>query len=78
VWRISPVSPASKAQSARKHCVLSPNTFWTDLNQIDFSKETGKVLKLDLGIDQANVWQSCTFSPSCLMLRKAALLAAGL
>lgn len=27
---------------------LSPNTFWTDLNQIDFSKETGKVMKLDL------------------------------
>ncbi|GEL43781.1 choloylglycine hydrolase [Methylorubrum extorquens] len=35
---------------------LSPNTFWTDLNQIDFSKETGKVLKLDLGVDQANVF----------------------
>ncbi|MDF9792175.1 UNVERIFIED_ORG: penicillin V acylase-like amidase (Ntn superfamily) [Methylobacterium sp. SuP10 SLI 274] len=35
---------------------LSPNTFWTDLNQIDSSKETGKVLKLDLGVDQANVF----------------------
>ncbi len=35
---------------------LSPNTFWTDLNQIDFSKETGKVLKLDLGPEQRNVF----------------------
>ena len=35
---------------------LSPNTFWTDLNQIDFSKETGKVLKLDLGPDQDNLF----------------------
>lgn len=35
---------------------LSPNTFWTDLNQIDFSRESGKVLKLDLGVDQANVF----------------------
>ena len=35
---------------------LSPNTFWTDLNQIDFSKETGKVMKLDLGPEQRNVF----------------------
>ena len=35
---------------------MSPNTFWTDLNQIDFSKETGKVMKLDLGVDEANVF----------------------
>lgn len=35
---------------------LSPNTFWTDLGQIDFTRETGKVMKLDLGADQANVF----------------------
>lgn len=35
---------------------LSPNTFWTDLNQIDFSQETGKVMKLDLGVDETNVF----------------------
>ncbi|AMB46993.1 choloylglycine hydrolase [Methylobacterium sp. AMS5] len=35
---------------------LSPNTFWTDLNQIGFSRESGNVLKLDLGVDQANVF----------------------
>lgn len=35
---------------------ISPNTFWADLNQIDFSKESGKVLKLDLGTEQANVF----------------------
>jgi choloylglycine hydrolase len=31
---------------------LTPNTFWIDLKALDFSKETGKVLKLDLGPDQ--------------------------
>jgi choloylglycine hydrolase len=31
---------------------LTPNTFWVDLNRIDFSKETGKVKKLDLGPSQ--------------------------
>src|SRR5256885_119446 len=31
---------------------LTPNTFWVDLKALDFSKQTGKVLKLDLGPDQ--------------------------
>ncbi|WP_234642185.1 linear amide C-N hydrolase [Delftia tsuruhatensis] len=31
---------------------LTPNTFWVDLKVLDFSKESGKVLKLDLGPDQ--------------------------
>lgn len=31
---------------------LTPNTFWIDLKQIDFSKDTGKVKKLDLGPNQ--------------------------
>lgn len=35
---------------------LTPNTFWVDLNKVDFSQETGKVLKLDLGKDQRNVF----------------------
>ncbi|RRU19736.1 linear amide C-N hydrolase [Stenotrophomonas sp. 278] len=35
---------------------LTPNTFWVDLNKVDFSHETGRVLKLDLGKDQRNVF----------------------
>ncbi len=35
---------------------LTPNTFWVDLKQVDFSHETGKVLKLDLGPNQRNVF----------------------
>lgn len=31
---------------------LTPNTFWVDLKTIDFSPETGKVKKLDLGENQ--------------------------
>ncbi|AXK80552.1 linear amide C-N hydrolase [Pseudolabrys taiwanensis] len=31
---------------------LTPNTFWVDLKEIDFSKDTGKVKKLDLGPNQ--------------------------
>lgn len=31
---------------------LTPNTFWVNLNEIDFAKETGKVKKLDLGPNQ--------------------------
>lgn len=34
----------------------TPNTFWVDLGKIDFAKETGKVRKLDLGVDQANLF----------------------
>lgn len=32
--------------------VLTPNTFWVDLKKIDFSSQTGRVKKLDLGPDQ--------------------------
>lgn len=39
---------------------LTPNTFWVDLKDIDFSKETGKVLRLDLGPDQRNVFAGST------------------
>ena len=35
---------------------LTPNTFWVDLNKLDFSRETGKVKRLDLGKDQRNVY----------------------
>ena len=35
---------------------LTPNTFWVDLKQVDFSHETGKVMKLDLGPDQRNIF----------------------
>ncbi len=35
---------------------LTPNTFWVDLKQIDFSEKTGKVMKLDLGPEQINIF----------------------
>jgi choloylglycine hydrolase len=35
---------------------LTPNVFWTNLHDIDFSLETGKVRKLDLGKDQRNTY----------------------
>ena len=35
---------------------LSPNTFWVDLHDVDFSEATGKVMKLDLGKGQKNVF----------------------
>ena len=35
---------------------LTPNIFWTDLKKIDFSAETGKVKKLDLGVEQSNIY----------------------
>lgn len=35
---------------------LTPNTFWVDLKEIDFSKEKGKVMKLDLGKGQRNIY----------------------
>ncbi|PHM47703.1 linear amide C-N hydrolase [Xenorhabdus miraniensis] len=36
--------------------VLTPNIFWTDLKKIDFSAETGKVKKLELGEGQSNIF----------------------
>ncbi len=35
---------------------LTPNTFWVDLKKIDFSTETGKVMKLDLGENQDHTY----------------------
>ena len=35
---------------------LTPNTFWVDLKKIDFAKETGKVMKLDLGENQDHTY----------------------
>ncbi|WP_223217225.1 linear amide C-N hydrolase [Rhizobium cauense] len=35
---------------------LTPNTFWVDLKSIDFSKESGKVKKLDLGENQDHTY----------------------
>ncbi|WP_253696563.1 linear amide C-N hydrolase [Bdellovibrio sp. HCB117] len=35
---------------------LTPNTFWVDFKDVDFSEKTGKVLKLDLGKDQRNTF----------------------
>jgi penicillin V acylase-like amidase (Ntn superfamily) len=35
---------------------LTPNTFWVDLKKMDFSTETGKVRKLDLGEDQNHTY----------------------
>ena len=35
---------------------LSPNIFWVDLNSIDFSPRTGKVMRLDLGPNQAHIY----------------------
>lgn len=34
---------------------LTPNTFWVNFKDIDFSAETGKVMKLDLGKNQSHV-----------------------
>lgn len=35
---------------------LTPNTFWIDLNDVDFDAVTGQVMTLDLGRDQRNVF----------------------
>lgn len=35
---------------------LTPNTFWIDLKELNFSAKTGKVMKLDLGKDQRNIY----------------------
>lgn len=35
---------------------LTPNTFWVDLKEVEFSKEKGKVMKLELGKDQRNIY----------------------
>ena len=35
---------------------LTPNTFWVDLSDVDFSKGSGKVRKLDLGPNQTRTY----------------------
>lgn len=35
---------------------LTPNTFWVDLKALDFSKEKGKVMKINLGPDQNHTY----------------------
>ncbi|OYD21205.1 linear amide C-N hydrolase [Oceanimonas baumannii] len=35
---------------------LTPNIFWLDLKKLDFSENSGKVLKLDLGPEQQNIY----------------------
>jgi choloylglycine hydrolase len=35
---------------------LTPNTFWVNFKDVNFSAETGKVMKLDLGQEQRNVF----------------------
>ncbi|WP_439811387.1 linear amide C-N hydrolase [Bordetella bronchiseptica] len=35
---------------------LTPNIFWIDLGALDFSTESGKVMKLDLGPNQAHIY----------------------
>lgn len=37
---------------------LSPNTFWVNLKQIDFSKESGKVMTLALGEEQSTIYSA--------------------
>ncbi len=34
----------------------TPNVFWVDLRKLDFSAETGKVKKLNLGPDQTKIY----------------------
>jgi choloylglycine hydrolase len=35
---------------------LTPNVFWVDMKGVDFSSETGKVMRLDLGPNQRNIY----------------------
>ncbi len=46
---------------------LTPNSFWVDLNRLDFDATSGKVMKLDLGAGQRNTFNgetSAQFKPS--------------
>lgn len=46
---------------------LTPNTFWVDLNKLDFSAKTGTVMMLNLGENQRNTFSgdtSANFRPS--------------
>ncbi|MBV9679263.1 MAG: hypothetical protein JO185_23200 [Acidobacteriaceae bacterium] len=35
---------------------LTPNTFWINLHNIDFSAASGKVMTLDLGKNQSHIY----------------------
>jgi penicillin V acylase-like amidase (Ntn superfamily) len=52
--------PRTVADHKRKlyffESALTPNVFWVDLKEVDFAPQTGKVMKLDLGKDQRNVF----------------------
>jgi penicillin V acylase-like amidase (Ntn superfamily) len=39
---------------------VTPNTFWVNLRDVDFSSETGKVMKLELGKNQSNIYSGNT------------------
>jgi len=39
---------------------VTPNIFWVDVAEFDFSPRTGRVLKLDLGPDQGNIYSGMT------------------
>lgn len=46
---------------------LTPNTFWVDLKALNFSRDTGKVMKLDLGPNQNHAFAgdaTASFQPS--------------
>lgn len=46
---------------------LTPNTFWVDLKALDFSADTGKVMRLDLGANQDHTYSgnaTTDFKPS--------------
>lgn len=46
---------------------LTPNTFWVDLKALDFSTDTGKVMRLDLGANQDHTYSgnaTTDFKPS--------------
>ncbi|QEO17224.1 linear amide C-N hydrolase [Acetobacter vaccinii] len=35
---------------------MSPSIFWVDLKKVDFSPQTGGVRRLDLGVDESNIY----------------------
>lgn len=46
---------------------LTPNTFWVDLNALNFSRDSGKVMKLDLGPNQNHAFAgdaTASFQPA--------------
>lgn len=46
---------------------LTPNTFWVNVNEIDFSPDSGQVMRLDLGPEQAHIYSgnaTAAFEPA--------------